>query len=331
MRRRALRPGRFECGSRGGGPRPLPAADDDARERVVVPGEELRRRVDDEVAAVLERPEVERGGGGRVADDRRPVRGRGGEVRHREERVRRRLYPDEVGVGRRRATLVELDVAQVPALELAEEDARSVIRAFGERDRLPRREQREDEARDRRRARGEEERLAAVELAERVFGFGDHRAREARVRERPGIAVDVGPRRRAIERHARHARRIRLRERVERAAVTRAHASSGFASDAMNMSVTALRFTSQTSQTSFAISRPDEGIHTRARSRSTSSRSQKPQRSSRSRSSDRRLASRERLPPRIRGRRQVAACVEFSGSRADNGTADRSGLARPNG
>ena len=90
-------------------------ADDGADERVVVPGEVLRRRVDREVAAELERADVERRRSGRVAHDARGMRGRRLEVRHRQERVRRRLEPDEVDAVGRRARLVELDLLDAPA------------------------------------------------------------------------------------------------------------------------------------------------------------------------------------------------------------------------
>ena len=60
-------------------------------------GEVLRRAVDDEVGAVLERAEVDRRRHGRIDDDGRGVGGGRFEIRHREVRVRRRLEPDEVG------------------------------------------------------------------------------------------------------------------------------------------------------------------------------------------------------------------------------------------
>ena len=100
--------------------------------------EVLRRAVEGEVAAVLERPQEDRRRGGGVADDRRGVRGRRLEVGHRQERVRRRLEPDEVRARRRRPGLVELDEAQPPALQRPEQDRCAVVGAFGERDRLAR-------------------------------------------------------------------------------------------------------------------------------------------------------------------------------------------------
>ncbi len=94
----------------------LRVADDErADERVVVAGQALRRRVEGDVASALERLHVQWGRGGRVADDGRRVCRRRLEVRHRQERVRRRLDPDEVGLGRRRPGLVELDVSHAPA------------------------------------------------------------------------------------------------------------------------------------------------------------------------------------------------------------------------
>jgi hypothetical protein len=66
--------------------------------------------VDDQVAAVLERAQVHRRGGGGIADDEAVVGGGRFEVGHRQQRVRRRLDPDDVGLGGRRPALVEEDV-----------------------------------------------------------------------------------------------------------------------------------------------------------------------------------------------------------------------------
>ena len=114
-----------------------PLADDGADERVVVAGEVLRGRVDREVAAELERTDVQRRCGGRVARDAGGMRCRGREVRHRQERIRGRLEPDEVDPVRRRAGLVELDLRDAPARELVEHHARSVVRTLRDRHRLP--------------------------------------------------------------------------------------------------------------------------------------------------------------------------------------------------
>ena len=51
----------------------------------------------DEVAAALERAEVDRGGGGGVAEDRGGMRGGRLEVGEGQEGIRRGLDPDEVG------------------------------------------------------------------------------------------------------------------------------------------------------------------------------------------------------------------------------------------
>ena len=166
----------------------------------MVAGEVLRRRVEDEVAAALERAQVDRRRRGRVADDEARVRGGGLEVGHRQERVRRRLDPDEVGAGRRRAGLVEEDVPEPPALELGEEDAGAVVGVLRERDRRAGREQREHERGRRAHPRREEQRLAAVELAELPLRLDPDRVRVPRVVERPRLAVDVRPGRRAVER-----------------------------------------------------------------------------------------------------------------------------------
>ena len=111
------------------------ARDGDAGEHVVVPGEDLRRRVERDVAAVLERPEPERRGDRRVADDRRGVGGRRLEVGHRQQRVRGRLDEDQVGPVGRRPGLVELDDVDAPRRKVVEEHAVAVVGALGERDR----------------------------------------------------------------------------------------------------------------------------------------------------------------------------------------------------
>ena len=153
----------------------------------------LRGAVHGVVGAVLERTKVDGRRRGRVDDDAAGVRGGGLEVRHGQERIRGRLEPDEVGAGRRRARLVELDEAQAPALEQVEELAGSVIGALGERDRPPGLELGKDECGDRGRPRGEEQRLAAVELAEDTLGLGPRRVGETLVVEVAGPAVSVRP------------------------------------------------------------------------------------------------------------------------------------------
>ena len=101
-------------------------------------GEVLRRRVDGDVAAELERAHVQRSRRGRVADDAGGMGDGGLEVGHRQERVRRRLDPHEIDALGRRARLVELDLADAPASELVEHGAGPVVGAFCERDRLSR-------------------------------------------------------------------------------------------------------------------------------------------------------------------------------------------------
>ena len=100
--------------------------------------------------------------------------------------------------------LVELDLADAPAGELVEHHAGAVVAAFGERDGLSRRQQGEHHRRARRRAGGEQERVATVQQAELSFGLGERRAREARVGERPRLAVLVRPRGRAVDRRGTH-------------------------------------------------------------------------------------------------------------------------------
>jgi hypothetical protein len=67
---------------------------------------------------MLERPDVERCRYGRVDEH---ARGCGLEVGHRQERIRAGLEPDEVGILRRRACVIELDETEPPAAELAED------------------------------------------------------------------------------------------------------------------------------------------------------------------------------------------------------------------
>ena len=57
------------------------------------------------------------------------VRGRRLEVRHRQERVRRRLEPDEIDAVGRRPGLVVLDLLDAPAPQLVEHHAGAVVRA----------------------------------------------------------------------------------------------------------------------------------------------------------------------------------------------------------
>ena len=85
------------------------ARDGDAREDVVVAGEDLRRRVEDDVAAVLERPEAERRCDRRVADDGSGMGDHRLEVGHRQQGVRGRLHEDQVYAVGRRGRLVVLD------------------------------------------------------------------------------------------------------------------------------------------------------------------------------------------------------------------------------
>ena len=114
----------------------LALADDDAEHDVAVSAEVLRGAVQDVVDAVLEGPEVDRRRGRGVDDDACGMCGCGLEVGHREEGIRRRFEPDEVDATWWRARLVELDDSQAPPFELAEEDARSEVPAFGEADRV---------------------------------------------------------------------------------------------------------------------------------------------------------------------------------------------------
>ena len=146
------------------------AADDRAEQHVVVAAEELRRAVEREVRATLEGLEVHGRGGGGVHDDRCGVRRRGLQVGQREQRVRGRLDPDEVGAVGRRSGLVELDVVEPPAAEQRERADRPVVRVLRDRDALPGLEQGEDQRGRRARAGREQQRGATLELPERGLG-----------------------------------------------------------------------------------------------------------------------------------------------------------------
>jgi hypothetical protein len=176
------------------------ARDGHACHDVVVSREHFRRRVDDDVAPVLERPEPKRRRDGCVADDGSGVRSRRIEVGHREQRVRRCLDEDEVDVRRGRSGLVELDDVDAPRLQVVEEHAMAVVGALGERDPAARVQHRQDDGRDGAHPGRVEERLAAVEPAELLLACDTRRMVGAGVREPPGPAVLVRPGGAAVER-----------------------------------------------------------------------------------------------------------------------------------
>ena len=176
-------------------------------------GQELRRRMHDNVGSLVERAEIEGRGDGRVADDEAAVRAQSIPVRQRQDRVRGRFDPHDVG-RRRRLGLVELDELQPPRLEHAEEHARPEVRALGQRDRLPGACEREDDRGRRGRSRGVEQRVAALELAESRFRLDTGRVVVPRVVELARLAlVVVGPDRGAVGRlHHRNLRGRRPRD-----------------------------------------------------------------------------------------------------------------------
>ena len=180
----------------------LVARDRDACEDVVVAGEDLRRRVEDDVATLVERPEAKRCGHRRVAHDGRRVGDGRREVGHRQERVRRRLDEDQVGLVGRRARLVELHDVKLPRREVVEEHAVAVVRPLGDGDRPTRAEQREHDRRHRAHPRGIEQRMAAVERTERLLAGHAGRMVGPCVREAPRLAALVRPCRRPVERVA---------------------------------------------------------------------------------------------------------------------------------
>src|SRR6185437_11190968 len=108
--------------------------------------------------------------------------------------------PDELHAVGRWPGLVELDVAEPPALEGLERDAGPEVAPLGERDRVARLQLREDEGRRCPRAGGKEDGVAAVELAEPGLGLGPRRVAVALVEERPRLpALVVRPDGRAID------------------------------------------------------------------------------------------------------------------------------------
>src|SRR3954453_6903434 len=127
--------------------------------------------------------------------------GRSLQVGHGQKRVRRRLEPDEVCTLRRRPGLVELDDVQPPAPELAERDACSEVRALGERNSLPRPEKGEHHCDCGARPRREQESMASLQAAELALRCGARRVRVPLVVELAGLAVAIGPGRRAVDAH----------------------------------------------------------------------------------------------------------------------------------
>ena len=166
---------------------------------VVVPGQHLRGRVEDDVAPELERPQPKRRSDRRVADDRCGIRSRRFEVGHREERVRRGLDEDQVDVGRRRSGLVELDDVDAPRLQVVEEHAVAVVRPLRQRDPAARVEHRQDDGRHGAHPGWVEERVTAVEPAELLLARDTGRMVGARVGEPSRLAVLVRPGGAAVE------------------------------------------------------------------------------------------------------------------------------------
>ena len=207
----------------------------------------------------------------RVAEDERRVRGRGLEVRHRQERVRGRLEPDEVDAVGRRPGLVELDVPDAPALELAEQRpcrstrprrARRSGRARAARGRppsTPRRPTRRAAPRRRRarRARAPPRRRSG--------------SRSARTRTRR-LAVLVRPRRRAIERDGTRSLRRTLRRGARDARVEIRRSESGSRSPGAAVASPPARFDLRVADELREVrARTADGVQMSACSRSTSS------------------------------------------------------------
>ncbi len=210
-----LQPAQHEPGGVGRGDRAGPAAErldalvlvfrgehEHSRQRVVVAAEVLRRAVQDDVGAVLERPEEHRGGRGRIHEHGRGMRARGLHVREGQERIGGRLEPDEIDAVRRRAGLVELDEPKRPSAR-ARGTARTSRSSNLRRARWsgPARQQSERRCRRGSRAGGEEQRVPSVQRAQGALRVYARRMVVARVEELARLPVPVRPDGRAVERH----------------------------------------------------------------------------------------------------------------------------------
>src|SRR5215211_8313292 len=123
------------------------------------------------------------------------------EIRDLEQRIRRNLEPDHVGVGRRRALLVELGDVYAPPLERTQRARGAEVRPGRHGDGRAWPEERERERRGRTHPGGEEERRTAVQLAERALGSRARGVCVPLVEELLRLApLVVRPDRRAIER-----------------------------------------------------------------------------------------------------------------------------------
>ncbi len=154
------------------------AGDQHAHQQVGMPGEVLRRRVHDDVGAVLERAHHQRRRERRVdAGDRAHVVRRGdegGQVGHAHQRIGHRLQPQQIGTGQRRDDgrgVGDVDGAHLhPAHPLLLVEERHAARIAGaghdgyRPGRLPLRDRR-----DRRHAAAERERGTALERPHRIL------------------------------------------------------------------------------------------------------------------------------------------------------------------
>ena len=167
------------------------ARDRRAEQRVVVAGQELRRRVDDDVGALVERAQVDGRRDRRVADDQARD---GRAARPSSARVSVGFAGDSTqtmsasGGG---AGLVELDEADPERREQPDQLPGAEVRAFGERDRRAGAGEREQNGRRRAHAGRVEQRVAALERAERFLGRDAGRVVVARVVELPRLAGGV--------------------------------------------------------------------------------------------------------------------------------------------
>ena len=148
----------------------LAPADEDAEQQVVMAAQELRGAVQHEVRAVLERPHVDRRGSGGVHEHGCRARRGCSEVGEGQERVRRRLEPDQIGAGRRRRVWSNSRGRQPPAPEIADQHSHAVVRIGGDRDSLSLTQQAQQRCRRRGEPRREEQRVTAVELSQRGLG-----------------------------------------------------------------------------------------------------------------------------------------------------------------
>ncbi len=183
-----------------------PGVDHDPAEHRALPGEELARRVHDDVRPVLDRAQQVRGGERVVDDQRQPVSVRdardGGEVDQVVAGVGNRLAEQHARVGRDPpgplvgvvGVLDEVGLDPQSGQVLQEQPARPLVDARRGQDALPRGDEGEHRHRDRRLPARHEQRLrASLEVRHLAFGGVRRRVAVAGVRV-PLARAEVRPR-----------------------------------------------------------------------------------------------------------------------------------------